>query len=257
MKIVIVEDEPLTLNRIRNLVIEQNSENQIIATAQSIKELKEILDSLTEIDLLLCDIHLADGLSFKALKGREITFPIVFVTAYDQYAIQSFEHNCIDYILKPIQEERLLKAFEKVKNLRKETPDFSKINSEFINKLIQGYQEKVFKKRFLTKSGNKIRFVNTEDIAYFYSQDGLTYVYERETRKKSLIDNTLNELEKNLLDPNGFFRISRSVIINLDDLLEMKLIQNGRMKLLMHTQPETDIIVARDRLNDFKNWINQ
>ncbi|MCH7414954.1 LytTR family DNA-binding domain-containing protein [Belliella sp. R4-6] len=257
MKIVIVEDEPLTLNRIRNIVTEQNAENQIVGTAQSIKELKEVLDSDVEIDLLLCDIHLADGLSFNALKGREITFPIVFVTAYDQYAIQSFEHNCVDYILKPIQEERLLKAFEKVKNLRKESVDLSQINAEFINKLIQGYQEKVFKKRFLTKSGNKIRFVNAEDIAYFYSQDGLTYVFERETRKKSVIDNTLNDLEKNLLDPCSFFRISRSVIINLDDLLEMKLIQNGRMKLLMHTQPETDIIVARDRLNDFKNWINQ
>ncbi|SNS21719.1 two component transcriptional regulator, LytTR family [Belliella buryatensis] len=257
MKIAIVEDEPLTLNRIRNIINAQNSDLEVVATAQSNKELLELLRSDVQIDLMLCDIHLADGLSFNVLKDNVISFPIVFVTAYDKYALESFDHNCVDYILKPIQEERLLKAFDKVKNLKSQSLDLTQINADLLKNMILGYQSKDFKKRFLTKSGSKIRFVNAQDIAYFYSYEGITYVYEKETKKKSIIDFTLSELEAQHLDPSKFFRVSRSVIIQLDDLVEMKPYQNGRMMLMMNTQPETDIIVARDRVNDFKNWINQ
>jgi two-component system, LytTR family, response regulator LytT len=257
MKIAIVEDEPLTLNRIRNIINAQNSDLEVVGTAQSNKELLELLNSDIQIDLLLCDIHLADGLSFNVLKDKAISFPIIFVTAYDKYALESFEHNCIDYILKPIQEERLLKAFDKVKNLKSQPLDLTQINADFLKNMMIGYQSKEFKKRFLTKSGNKIRFVNADEIAYFYSYEGITYVYEKETKKKSIVEFTLSELESHLLDPSKFFRVSRSVIIQLDDLVEMRPYQNGRMMLMLNSQPEADIIVARDRVNDFKNWINQ
>ncbi len=257
MKIVIVEDEPLTLNRIKNIILAQNADLEIVGTAQSNKELKLLLDSDLAIDLMLCDIHLADGLSFNVLKQRSITFPIIFITAYDQYALQSFEHNCIDYILKPIQEAKLLKAFEKVKRLKTPSIELAQINADFLNNLMQSYPKKEFKKRFLAKAGNKIRFINSSDIAYFYSQEGITYVFEKETRKKSIIEQTLSDLEKNLLDPNKFFRVSRSIIIQQDELTEMRPFQNGRVLLMMHTQPENEIIVARDRVNDFKNWVNQ
>ena len=205
---------------------------------------------------MICDIHLADGLSFNAFKGKGIDFPIIFITAYDQYALESFDHNCIDYVLKPIQEERLLKAFDKLENLMIDNKALG-INPEFVEELIKKYSSKEYKKRFLTKVGSKIRFVPVEDIAYFYSEEGVTYLLEKGSAKKYIVDQSLSELENYLLDPMKFYRINRSMIIHLDSLVEMKPYFNGRLMLYMGAQDENEIVVARERVNEFKNWLNK
>jgi two-component system response regulator LytT len=256
MKIVIAEDEPLALQRIKSIVKEHKANWKIVATAQSIKELVFIFESGPTFDLMICDIHLADGLSFNAFKGRDIDFPIIFITAFDQYALQSFDHNCIDYILKPIQEERLLKAFDKIESLTlNEAP--TNFNADFVENFLNTYSQKKFKKRFLTKAGSKIRFVPVEDVAYFYAEGGVTYLIETGSAKKYLVDFSLSDLENHLLDPMRFYRINRSMIIHLDSLVEMKPYFNGRLMLYMNAASENDIVVARERVNEFKNWINQ
>jgi two-component system, LytTR family, response regulator LytT len=256
MKVIIVEDEPLALQRIKSIIHENKPGWEIVSTAQSIKELLAIFDKGLNFDLMICDIHLADGLSFKAFKGKKIDFPIIFITAYDQYALQSFDHNCIDYVLKPIQEERLLKAFEKFENLvSNDLP--TGFNEEIIEELLSKYASKNYKKRFLTKIGNKIRFVPVEDVAYFYAEGGVTFLVETGSPKKYIVDISLSDLESNLLDPLKFYRINRSMIIHLDSLVEMKPYLNGRLMLYMSSPCESDIVVARERVNEFKNWINQ
>jgi two-component system, LytTR family, response regulator LytT len=256
MKIVIVEDEPLALQRIKSIISDNKISWEVVGTAQSIKELVAIFESELDFDLMICDIHLADGLSFKAFRGRNIDFPIIFITAFDQYALQSFDHNCIDYVLKPIQEERLLKAFEKLESLTLSNSP-TNFNADFVETFLNSYSQKNYKKRFLSKTGNKIRFVPVEDVAYFYSEGGITYLVETGSAKKYIIDFNLSELENHLLDPMRFYRINRSMIIHLDSLVEMKPYFNGRLMLYMSAAFENDIVVARERVNEFKNWINQ
>jgi two-component system, LytTR family, response regulator LytT len=207
-------------------------------------------------DLILCDIHLADGLSFTAFQHKKIKIPIIFITAYDEYALRSFDHNCIDYVLKPIQEERLVKAFEKVESLN-QGQVVGSFSAEFVDKFIRHYSKKTYKRRFLTKIGSKLSFTSVEEIAFFYADGGVTFLVTSNSSQKYLIDHSLNELETELLDPNKFYRINRSFIVNLDNLVEMKPYHNGRLLLSLNAKSDEVIIVARERVNEFKSWINQ
>ncbi|GMQ29829.1 LytTR family DNA-binding domain-containing protein [Algoriphagus confluentis] len=255
-KILLVEDEPLAQARIASIIQKERPDWTIQEAVQSVSELKQVLAGLLQFDLILCDIHLADGLSFTAFQNREITVPIIFITAYDEYALQSFEHNCIDYVLKPIQEDRLLKAFDKAGKfvISGEPNPFP---PSFFEKFIEHYAPKAYKKRFLTKLGNKLVFVNVEEVAYFFADGGVTFLVETGTSQKFVVDYSLNELESELLDPQKFYRINRSMIINLDNLLEMKPYHNGRLVLSLKARSEDAIVVARERVNEFKSWINQ
>lgn len=254
--LLLVEDEPLAQARISTIIRKHRPDWVVADTVQSISELEQALKNQAIFDLILCDIHLADGLSFRAFQNKKIKIPIIFITAYDEYALQSFEHNCIDYVLKPIQEERLVKAFEKVESLS-QSPVSEGFSSEFVDKFIQRYTQKTFKRRFLTKIGTKLSFTSVEEIAFFYAEGGVTFLVTSNSSQKFMIDHSLNELETELLDPNKFYRINRSFIINLDNLLEMKPYHNGRLVLSLNAKSEEVIVVARERVNEFKSWIDQ
>ncbi|MDP2039921.1 MAG: LytTR family DNA-binding domain-containing protein [Algoriphagus sp.] len=254
--LLLVEDEPLAQARISTIIRKHRPDWVVADTVQSISELEQALKNQAIFDLILCDIHLADGLSFRAFQNKKIKIPIIFITAYDEYALQSFEHNCIDYVLKPIQEERLIKAFEKVESLS-QSPVSEGFSSEFVDKFIQRYTQKTFKRRFLTKTGTKLSFTSVEEIAFFYAEGGVTFLVTSNSSQKFMIDHSLNELETELLDPNKFYRINRSFIINLDNLLEMKPYHNGRLVLSLNAKSEEVIVVARERVNEFKSWIDQ
>lgn len=251
-----MEDEPLAQARITSIIRQHRPDWVIADTAQSTRELELLLASEARFDLILCDIHLADGMSFSALQGKTLQTPIIFITAYDEYALQSFEHNCIDYVLKPIQEDRLLKAFAKVEALGAGN-DSSRLTPEFFNQFMKNYSQKTYKKRFLVRTGTKLSYTMVDDAAYFYAEDGITFLVESNSSQKFVIDYSLNELESTLLDPQKFYRINRSMIINLDNLLEMKPYQNGRLVLSLTARSDDAIVVARERVNEFKSWINQ
>lgn len=254
--LLLVEDEPLAQARISSLITKHRPDWVIADTAQSVTELEKAFENQEVFDLILCDIHLADGLSFKAFQRKKIKTPIIFITAYDEYALQSFDHNCIDYVLKPIQEERLIQAFEKVESLSS-IPVSPIISPEFVDKFLQYYSQKTYKKRFLTKSGNKLSFTSVGEIAFFYADGGITFLVESGSSNKFIVDYSLNELESDLLDPNKFYRINRSFIINLNNLIEMKPYHNGRLALSLNASSDQAIVVARERVNEFKSWINQ
>jgi two-component system response regulator LytT len=252
MNILLVEDEPLAQQRISSILAKNFPDWKILDTAQSIKEFKSAWATHSNIDLILSDIHLADGLSFKAFEGKKVDIPVIFITAYDQYALQSFDHNCIDYVLKPIDENRLVKACQKAKQFKN-----SPINQEFISGFMANYAQKSYKKRFLTKLGKRFSFVMVEHVSYFYSEGGMTFLVENDSAQRQLIDHTLNELESELLDPMKYYRVNRSMIINLESLAEIKPYFNGRLVLSMNSKSDNAIVVARERVNKFKNWINQ
>jgi two-component system, LytTR family, response regulator LytT len=252
MNVLLVEDEPLAQQRISSVLAKNFPDWKILDTAQSIKEFKNAWSSYPNIDLVLCDIHLADGLSFKAFEGKKIDVPVIFITAYDQYALQSFDHNCIDYVLKPIDENRLVRACQKAQQFKA-----SPISPEFISGFLANYVQKSYKKRFLTKLGNRFSFVLADHVSYFYSEGGVTFLVENGSAQRQLIDYTLNELECELLDPMKYYRVNRSMIINLESLVEIKPYFNGRLVLSMNSKSDDLIVVARERVNEFKNWINQ
>lgn len=254
--LLLVEDEPLAQARISAIIRKHRPDWVIAETAQSIAELEKAMENQEVFDLILCDIHLADGLSFKAFQQKKIKTPVIFITAYDAYALQSFDHNCIDYVLKPIQEDRLVQAFLKVESLS-QTASSPVLSPEFVDKFIQHYSQKTYKKRFLTKSGSKLSFTSVEQIAFFYADGGITFLVESGSSNKYIVDHSLNELEGDLLDPNKFYRINRSFIINLDNLIEMKPYHNGRLALYLNAKSDEAIVVARERVNEFKTWINQ
>ncbi|PRY87427.1 LytR/AlgR family response regulator transcription factor [Mongoliibacter ruber] len=256
MRTAIIEDEPLALKRIERIIQQHRPAWEIAFRAQSVRELQTFFKKEQKIDLMLCDIHLADGLSFKAFKDTNPSFPIIFITAYDEYALRSFEHNCVDYILKPIDEKRMIQSFEKLESLNGSQVQ-PQMNSEFFEQMLHNYQVKPYKKRFLSKIGKRVKFIPVEEISYFYSEGGVTYLVEKEGSKKYLIDHSLQELEEGMLDPMKFHRINRSTIIHLDGLVEMKPYINGRLLLSMTAVSDTKIVVARERVNEFKNWINQ
>jgi len=256
MKILIFEDEPLAQERIKQIIDKFRPNWEIVGKSQSIKDSRLLLQNNQSIDLIISDIHLADGNCFDVFENQNRKIPIIFLTAYDQHALQSFDHYCIDYVLKPLQEKRLIDAFEKFEELCVSQEGRSNDNA-LLNQVIEKLNGKKFKKRFLTKVGNKMLFKEVDEIAYFYAEDKIVYLKEIGSSKKYIVNFSLEELENQLLDPSIFYRINRSVIINLEALIEMKSYHNGRLKLIVQSSDDMDLIVARERVGHFKDWINQ
>ncbi len=255
-KLLLAEDEPLAQARITSILKKHRPDWEVVDAVQSVSELVDALDSSQDYGLILCDIHLADGLSFSAFRGKKIDVPVVFITAYDQYALESFDHNCVDYVLKPIEEDRLVRAFDKISKMES-VPQSSLFPTHILDQIAQHYTVKNFKKRFLTKIGNRLVFVPIEQVACFYAEEGVTFLLEAGTSQKYVVEFSLNELQNEYLDPSKFFRVNRSSIISLENLIEMKPFTNGRLALVLKAKTEQPIIVAREKVNEFKSWINQ
>ncbi|MHA7129122.1 LytR/AlgR family response regulator transcription factor [Algoriphagus namhaensis] len=257
MKILLAEDEHLAQDKIKSILSEKYPDYEIVELVESLAELEEALESGLQYDLLLCDIHLADGLVFHALSKKDVSCPIIFITAYDSYSLEAFNHFCLDYVLKPIDEHRLDEAFLKYSRLKGENRS-PVIEASVFENILKNYSSKRFKKRFLAKFGSKFKFIAAEEVACFYSQDGITYLMKIGSPQKYIVDYNLNELVQEHLDPLKFYRINRSVIIHLDGLMEMKPYTNGRLSLTIDgPQLEDALVVAREKVTDFKNWINQ
>jgi len=197
------------------------------------------------------DIQLADGLSFSIFEKTKIEAPVIFTTAYDEYAIKAFKVNSIDYLLKPIEQANLENAWQKFKTLNNN-------QSLAIRDLLNAIHKKneiKFKERFLIKLGDNYTYCNIRDAAYFMSDAGFTYLITWQNNSY-IIDDKLEELET-LLNPNDFFRINRKFIIHSNCIDKISSYFNSRLILQIKPKPKEDIIVARDRVNDFKGWLNQ
>ncbi len=252
MKILIIEDEPRAANRLSKQIKEVAPEMEVIAVLESIRDTVTFLSENKSISLIFSDIQLADGLSFEIFEQVAVTCPIIFTTAYDQYAIKAFKTNGIDYLLKPIGEEDLQKAIDKFKRLAP-TPavsikDIMAIANSFSE------QKSTFKSRFMIKIGEKIKSIATEHILYFFSREKATYLMTNEG-KKYLIDYAVEQLE-DLTDSQKYFRINRKYLIAVNAIEDIVSYSNSRLKTKLRHSDEHDIIVSRERVQEFKRWLD-
>jgi len=250
MNIIIIEDEKPSARRLQRMLTELDMEAQTML--HSVEESIEWFQNNEHPDLIFLDIQLSDGLSFEIFETIDINSAVIFTTAYDEYALQAFKLNSIDYLLKPIDEDDLGKAVSKFKN---RAPKQQSVTLDFndIKKLLVNPIEREYKKRFSVKVGQHLKLIYIDDIECFYSENKGTYAYTSEGRNY-LLDTTLEQLE-NELEPHKFFRISRKFYVNINAIKDMVSYTNSRLQIKLNTFNEQEVIVARERVKDFKTWL--
>ncbi|MBL7766681.1 MAG: response regulator transcription factor [Chitinophagaceae bacterium] len=251
MNILIIEDESLSAEHLSNLIYKVEPNAQILGIYDSVKSsVKAFQDGLTA-DLLFLDIHLADGLGFDIFKTITPDIPVIFTTAYDEYAIKAFQLNSVDYLLKPLGIEDLRRAFEKFHKFHQPLP------LSILSALQQNYTAtaKTWKSRFMVKSGQSIDSIPVEEVLHFYTVDSVTFLV-RSNGKRYPIDYTLDQLVE-LLNPDVFFRINRKVILHMNAIQKVNTHFNSR--LLIHSSHlEGDMaLVSRERVGEFKAWLDR
>jgi two-component system, LytTR family, response regulator LytT len=253
MKVLILEDETLASEKLENTLLEIDPSTEIVSKLQSVSSAIEWLQNNPHPDLIVSDIRLLDGLSFEIFQRVKTDKPIIFTTAYDQYAIKAFEVNSIDYLLKPVQKEKLKASLEKFRNLssRKETPV---IDYNEVVKLINATRSE-YKSRFMVKLGQKILAVPADKIAYFYSENKLTFIVTKDGKRLPL-DQPLEELI-DVLDPKVFFRINRQFIVTFESIAEIHPYFKGRIKLMLSPKSDDEVVISSERTPEFKKWIDQ
>lgn len=253
MKILIIEDEPLAAERLSSLIIQLRPDAQIITILDSVKRSVAWFQANPRPNLVFMDIQLADGLSFEIFDQVEIKSPIIFTTAYNEYALKAFKVNSIDYILKPVDAAELKAAFEKHNTLITSIPSSEKM-MESISYAMQMLTKK-YKERFLVKVGEHLKTIETTDILFFYSLEKTTFAQTVDGRKH-ILDFTIDQLE-NLVNSNSFFRINRKYLLSFDSIQDMISYTNSRLKLVLKSSDDNDIIVARERVQEFKEWLDR
>jgi DNA-binding LytR/AlgR family response regulator len=253
MKAIIIEDEKLSAEHLANLISKMDFPIEISAVYDSVKKSIAALKQQNEIELIFLDIHLADGLSFEIFNELQIDIPIIFTTAYNEFAIKAFELNSIDYLLKPIGKMELEKSIEKLMRLNatnnSETANILKI----ANTLNFG-DTKTYKSRFLVKTGEQIKSIQVAEISHFIFDDGLLFLFTNAGKRFS-VDFSVDNLE-NMLDPTSFFRINRKVIVNIESIEKISSYFNSRLKIKVQNLDEDSSIVSRERVSTFKTLLD-
>lgn len=253
MNVVIIEDEAFAALRLKKMIQEYNPEIKILAELESVAESLKWFKSNPEPDLIFLDIHLEDDLSFAIFDQVNISSPVIFTTAFDEYAIKAFKLKSIDYLLKPIVHEELasaLKKYEQFSGLHHKEVDLQSLYNLLTN------SEKKYRERFSISVGTKIKMVEVKDIAYFFVLNKGTYLRTSQGNTYN-VDFTLDKLEE-MLDPASFFRINRKYLINISSIANMQAYSRGRVKLELKpaADEEFDTIVSIDRSGEFKGWLN-
>jgi DNA-binding LytR/AlgR family response regulator len=250
MNIIIIEDEKpaarLLQRKLEKLGLKVNT------MLHSVEESIHWFNDNPHPDLVFLDIQLSDGLSFEIFETVDIKSAIIFTTAYDEYALRAFKLNSIDYLLKPIDEDDLEAAVIKFKARNSSSPNLS-LDFEMIKKMLVNPIDKTFKKRFTIKMGQQLKMIAIEEVECFYSENKGTYLHTFDNRDY-LLDTTLEQLETEL-DPAAFYRVSRKFIIPLKAIKEIQMHSNSRLKVILPTYKDDEVIVARERVNDFKDWL--
>jgi len=248
--ILIIEDEEPAANRLKKLLTELEPGAVIVDTIESISSGILWFNRNPFPDIIFSDIQLSDGLSFEIFKNVEVQCPVVFTTAYDQYAIEAFKVNSIDYLLKPIKKDGLLTALNKYKKLSKT----ERSQSLDIQKMLEFVAaNKSYKTRFIVRYGEHIKTVKTEAVAYFCTEDKINFLITNEGRRYT-IDYNLDSLES-LLDPKIFFRINRQYIISIHAIKEMFSYSKSRVLIKLNPPAKNETIVSTERSGSFKQWL--
>jgi len=251
MNVLIIEDEKPAARRLNRMLASLNID--VSEMLHSVEESLNWLQNNEHPDLIFLDIQLSDGLSFEIFEEIEVKSAIIFTTAYDEYALKAFKLNSIDYLLKPIDEDELEAA---VNQFKKQQPKQAEVqvNLDDIRKLLINPIDRKFKKRLSIKVGQHIKIIPVDDIECFYSENKATYIHTSEKRNY-LLDNSLEKWEEQL-NPEQFFRANRTFIVHINAIKDIISYTNSRLKLVLETYNDQEIIVSRERVKDFKNWID-
>jgi DNA-binding LytR/AlgR family response regulator len=245
MKILIIEDEMPAAQRLARLVRELAPTAEVLEIVDSVETTLNYLEANVTPDLLLMDIHLADGSCFEIFKYKRIETPVIFTTAYDEYALQAFKTNAIDYLLKPIKKEELAASFAK----------FAHFNLAYQNKLAHLATEMTpqYVERFLIRTGQTYRVVELRDVAYFVSEDKISFAVKTDGKRYAL-DFTMDKLET-MLDPKAYFRLNRQFITSLKAIDEMTAYSKSRVKVKLIPLSKEEAVVSSERTSEFKRWL--
>ena len=249
MNIIIIEDEKPAARLLQRKV--EKLGLQVNTMLHSVEEAISWFQNNPHPDLIFLDIQLSDGLSFEIFEQIDIKSAVIFTTAYDEYALRAFKLNSIDYLLKPIDEEDLEVAVNKFK-ARTQAQNIS-LDFEAIKRMLVNPVEKEYKKRFSVKIGQQLKVISIDEVECFYSENKGTYIHTLDNRDY-LIDSTLEVVEAEI-NPKEFYRVSRKFIVPLKAVKEIQVYSNSRLKIILPTYKDDEVIVARERVGDFKEWI--
>jgi DNA-binding LytR/AlgR family response regulator len=252
MRVIIIEDETPAANRLSKLLHSYDEDIEIVKKLDSVESSVAYLNSAENIDLVFMDIQLADGISFDIFEKVNITTPVIFTTAFDQYTLKAFKVNSIDYLLKPIDETELQKSLEKYQQLhQKKGNDFS----DKMMRLLQDMNAVKYKERLLIKRGQQLSYLKIENTAHCFADGKLCYAVDF-NGTKFLLENNLSQLEEQL-QPNNFFRINRHLLVNIETIKKVHTWLGGRLKLEIIPITNVETLVSRERVNDFKEWLGR
>jgi two-component system, LytTR family, response regulator LytT len=254
MNILIVEDEELAVKKLQKTLASVDPSANVVGVTDSIQGTVDWLQNNTDADLILMDIELADGQSFEVFNQVEVKAPVIFTTSYDEYALKAFKVNSVDYLLKPIQTEDLQAALTKYKKLTEGQKKDVNLES-LVKQLQQQLQPKEYRKRFLVKHAQKLVSVDVDEIAYFYS-DGRLNFFKTGDNRKFVVDYTMEELE-DMLDPDKFFRISRSFYVSIESIDKIDDYFGNRLILQLKPAVDKEALVSREKVSDFKKWMGK
>lgn len=248
MRVLIIEDEQPAVERLKDLLKQYDKDINVVESVASVADAVQWLKFNKQPDLILLDIQLNDGLSLEIFNHVNVTSPVIFSTAYDQYILDAFNHNGIDYILKPVKKEKLFAALDKYKSLKDHfTLDFYSLVKDL-------KQDKAKpKERITARSGIDFVSVNIEDIAYFYTEHKIVFLVNNEN-KKYTVDKPLSDLEEEL-PSSKFFRVSRKYLCGIGAIKKFRTCDRGRLELELYPPVKEKVTVSTERASEFKKWI--
>ena len=250
MNVLIIEDEKPAARRLNRMLADLGVE--VSHMLHSVEESIVWFRENKHPDLIFLDIQLSDGLSFEIFEHVNISSAIIFTTAYDEYALKAFKLNSIDYLLKPIDEDELKAAVTKYKEQQSKNTEVQ-LNFDDIRNLLVNPIDRKYKKRYSIKVGQHLKIISSGDIECFYSENKATYLHVN-TNRNYLLDGALEQVQTEL-DPEKFFRVNRTFIVQINAIKDIVAYTNSRLKIILNTYSEIEIIVSRERVKEFKNWI--
>ncbi len=255
MKILIIEDEPFARAELIRLLNNTGREFTVLEQIDTVEDSVEWLNSHPRPELIFLDIQLADGLSFEIFRQVNVSSPVIFTTAYNEYAINAFRLNSIDYLLKPIGQEALENALRKLDEMREVlSPQKPWLEQKQLENLLQAMNRK-YKSRILLRTGDNIKSVEMHDVAYFYAEDDVVFAMLK-NKSRSIVDYTLNQLETEL-DPKQFHRLSRGCIANISSIKKVSKYFNSRLMVELDPPSEDKVLVSRVNVAEVLKWLGE
>jgi DNA-binding LytR/AlgR family response regulator len=247
MNIVIIEDEQLAAEKLARYLLKYNAKINIQTILTSVSDAVHWFKNNSNYDVVFMDIQLTDGLSFEIFNQTKINKPVIFATAFDEYAVDAFQVNSVDYVLKPITFTDISRAMNKLKLMQ------SIFSTDSVSNIVELVQKKKEKARFLVRLGNHIHSIQTAEIALFFAEGRTVYLVTKEN-KKFIIDFKLEDVQQ-VLKEASFFRVNRSFIININSIKDVLIYSNSRLKVTPNVKIDKEIIVSREKVNTFKTWL--